>query len=130
MVDGQKMENKKIPTFVIRGIMTIVGFFILIFFISILATVVTIGASNGIHTGFVTALEYNSNLIWEANLVYFKSERESSQEDTYCVNDEDVKKSLEKAQRDKKEVTIYYENNFFMWKWQCNGGLSIIYKVE
>jgi len=110
--------------------MTIVGFFILIFFISILATVVTIGASNGIHTGFVTALEYNSNLIWEANLVYFKSERESSQEDTYCVNDEDVKKSLEKAQRDKKEVTIYYENNFFMWKWQCNGGLSIIYKVE
>ena len=88
------------------------------------------GASIGSHTGVVTAVEYNSNLIWGANIVYFKTVRESSQEDRYCVNDENVKNQLIEAQKNKKEVTIYFKNNFIMWKWDCNGGESIIYKVE
>ena len=90
----------------------------------------TLGAVIGSHTGVVTAVEYTSNIIWGANLVYFKTVRESSQEDVYCVNDENVKNQLFEAQKNKKEVTIYFKNDFIMWKWQCNGGGSIIYKVE
>ncbi len=89
-----------------------------------------LGASDGLHTGVVTAVEYNSNLIFGANIVYFKTVRESSQEDRYCVNDEGVRNQLIEAQKDKREVTIYFQNNFIMWKWQCNGGETIIYKVE
>ena len=89
-----------------------------------------LGSSNGLHTGVVTAVEYNSNLIFGANIVYFKTVRESSQEDRYCVNNENVKNQLIEAQKEKREVTINFQNNFLMWKWQCNGGETIIYKVE
>jgi hypothetical protein len=89
-----------------------------------------LGASLGVHTGVVTAVEYNSNIIWSANIVYFKTVRESSQEDRYCVNDEGIKNQLIEAQKNKTEVTIYFKNDFIMWKWQCNGGETIIYKVE
>jgi len=89
-----------------------------------------IGSSNGIHTGLVTAVEYNSNIIWGSHIVYFQTIRASSYENKYCVTDENVKNKLIKAQKEKKEITIYYNNNFVMWKWQCNGGESIIYKVE
>lgn len=78
----------------------------------------------------MTAVEYNSNLIWGLNIVYFQTIRASSQEDKYCVNDENVKNQLIKLQKDKKEITIYYKNNFALWKWECNGGESIIYKAE
>lgn len=89
-----------------------------------------IGASIGSHTGVVTAVEYNPNIIWGSNIVYFKTVRESSQEDKYCVSDEVVKNQLIEAQKNKKEITIYFKNNFFMWKWECNGGETIIYKIE
>ncbi len=88
------------------------------------------GATSGTHTGVVTAVEYNSNLIWDANLVYFKTVRESSQEDVYCVNDEKLKTKLIEYQKNKSEVTIYFENDFIMWKSDCNGGLSVIKAVE
>src|SRR3989338_5857330 len=69
------------------------------------------GATVGSHTGVVTAVEYNSNIIWGANLVYFKTVRESSQEYRYCVNDEGVKDQLIEAQKSKKDVTIYFKND-------------------
>ena len=89
-----------------------------------------LGSSIGIHTGVVTAVEYNSNILWGANIVYFKTTRESSQEDRYCVNDNNVKNQLIEASKNKKEVTAYFKNDFIMWKWDCNGGETIIYKVE
>lgn len=123
------MEQKKpaptIPKIVI--IFWIVGMGLLV---CILAFPASIGSTDGSHTGVVTAVEYNSNIIWGASLVYFKTVRESSQEDIYCVNDQSVKEQLMQAQKDKKEVTVYFKNNFLMWKWQCNGGQTIIYKVE
>ncbi len=90
----------------------------------------TIGASQGSHTGVVTAVERNSNLIWGSTIVYVKTLRDSSQEDRYCVNDQNLENQLVNLQKEKKEVTIYFKNEYFMWKWDCNGGESIIYKVE
>ena len=89
-----------------------------------------IGSTSGMHTGVVTAVEYNSNIIWDANLVYFKTNTESSQEDVYCVNDPNVKSQLQQDANSKKIVTIYYKNNFLFWKWDCNGGSTIIYNVK
>ena len=89
-----------------------------------------IGSTLGQHTGVVTAVEYNSNIIWGANLVYFKTNTESSQEDVYCVNDPNVKSQLQQYANNKQVVTIYYKNNFLFWKWECNGGSTIIYNVK
>ena len=101
-----------------------------ILIILILLMPVKIGASRGSHTGVVTAVEYNSNIVWGANVVYFKTTRESSQEDRYCVNDKAVREQLVDASKNKKEVTLHYQNDYFMWKWQCNGGETIIYRIE
>ncbi len=88
------------------------------------------GASEGVHRGVITAVEYNSNVIWPATIVYIKTSAESTQEDKYCVNDETVKNQLLDLSKTRKESVIYYKNNFVMWKSECNGGESIIYKVE
>jgi len=79
---------------------------------------------------FDTFLLNTSNLIWGSNLVYFKTSITSGQEDRYCVNDEAVKQQLVEFSRNHEEVTVYYSNDVIMWKWDCNGGDSIIYKVE
>ena len=86
------------------------------------------GATEGQHTGIVTAVEYNSNLIWGSNLVYFKSF--GSGEDVYCVNDELVEQQLIYYSKTHQEITIHYHNNRIMWKWVCNGGETIIYKID
>ena len=90
----------------------------------------SIGASHGKHTGTVTAIEYNSNIIWGANIVYFKSDAQSSQEDQYCVNDAGVKAQLEEFAKKKATVTISYDNPFITWRSNCNGGASIIVGVN
>lgn len=125
MVSKKGKKNKKKSKFVV-----VFWTILIIFFAYSLLFPGKAGASNGSHSGVVTAVEYNSNVIWGSNIVYFKTVRESSQEDRYCVNDETVKNQLVEAQKGKKDVTIYFKNNFIMWKWQCNGGESIIYKVE
>lgn len=90
----------------------------------------SIGSSVGQHTGIVTAVEHNSNLIWDANLVYFKTSDTSNQEDVYCVNDVNIIPQLRLYSENKTKVTIYFQNSFIFWKWDCNGGISIIEMVE
>ena len=89
-----------------------------------------VGESHGRHTGYITAVEYNGNIIWDAELVYFKTDAESSQEDIYCVNDPVLQEKLVELSKTKKLVNIEYENDFLMWAWECNGGASIITGVE
>ena len=55
----------------------------------------SIGSSSGQHTGIVTAVEHNSNIVFAANLVYFKTSTTSTQEDIYCVNDPSLRTQLE-----------------------------------
>jgi hypothetical protein len=88
-----------------------------------------IGSSNGEHTGYATAVEHNSNIVWASNIVYFKTDAMSSQEDRYCVNNQELKRQLEEYSRNKTHITVYFSNNYLMWKWNCNGGASIIYNA-
>lgn len=124
-----KKNNKRAIKISQKVFMWVIGL-IMALIISRSIFIGSIGSSAGTHTGIIIAVEHNSNLTWSSNLVYFNTERTFSQPDIYCVNDENVKNQLAEAQKGKKEVTIYYANDFIMWKWQCNGGETIIYKAE
>ena len=89
-----------------------------------------IGASQGQHTGYVTAVEFNDNMIWDSTIVYFKTDTQSTQEDKYCINTPNVKLLLEKVAKEKRQVTLHYRNDFWFWRSQCNGGGSIIEAIE
>ena len=89
-----------------------------------------IGGSSGIHTGIVTAIEFNDNILWDAVLVYFKTSEESTQEDIYCVNDLELKNKLENYAKTRELITISFENDFWFFSKDCNGGVSIITGVN
>jgi len=84
--------------------------------------------SKGTHTGIVTAVEDNWH-IWTTTLVYFKTNPMSSQENRYCVVDPVIKAKLQNYQLNQTRVTIFYENGFFVPKWVCNAGETIITDV-
>lgn len=112
------------------------GAFITLFFVGVFAFSISglflnnIGASDGQHNGVVTAVEFNKNILWDSTLVYFKTDAQSTQEDIYCVNDQNLKLKLEKYSNERTRVTIKYQNPFLLWRAQCNGGNSIIYDVQ
>ena len=84
--------------------------------------------SNGTHTGTVTATETNT-LFGKTMTAYFKTNIQSSQEDSYCVRDSQVFQQLKDAQEAQKTVTISFENPIFVFKNECWNGISIITKV-
>ena len=89
-----------------------------------------LGGSNGEHTGYVTAIEFNDNLLWDSTLVYFKTDTESTQEDIYCVNDASLKAQLKELASTKSQITIHYKNPFFFKRSECNGGSSVIVGIK
>lgn len=106
-------------------------FMILAFLIFGLGPIQSIGASKGIHTGYVIAVEYDSNVIWPSNLVYFSTNPiVRTNEEKYCVNDETVKTKLEEASMTQKKISVFFKNDYYLWKKECNGGMSIIYDIK
>ena len=108
------------------------GLFIFLFWVLVvfLALVISgVGKTQGQHTGYITSVEYESNIIWPADLVYFKTDTQSSQEDKYCIN-KDILTQAKEFAKNRQLVTIEYSNDFFMWKWDCNGGSTIITKIN
>ena len=111
-----------------------IGFFLCLFIISIICLVGGIflngvGGSAGEHTGIITAVEHNINLLWDADIIYFKSSDESTQEDIYCIDKGIIKLAKQKS-KNKEIVTIRFENNFWFWRADCNGGISIIKEIK
>lgn len=88
------------------------------------------GGADGYHSGYVTAIEDTKGIFFNPTIVYVKSSPQSTQEDKYCVNDPKVRSELEKFSEMRAPVTIHFRNDFFMMKWECNGGSSIIVGVE
>lgn len=83
--------------------------------------------TDGKHTGTITAIE-KSGLIFKTITVYFKSDAQSSQEDTYCLIDESLLPSLESYSINKSKVTISYNDYFINGYKYCgdeNGGIII-----
>lgn len=75
---------------------------------------------NGFHTGIVTAVETNG-IIFKTNRVYFKTNDESTQEDTYCVIGRQLKEELINKQRSKEIVTLHYDDYLFVGYSLCKG---------
>jgi len=116
--------NKKGQT---GAIITIVVIFALIcmlplFFINTIAIQITY---DGHHTGTVTAVETNG-MIWKTDRVYFKSDAQSSQEDVYCIIDDNIKRQLEEFAKKKATVTITYDDYLIKGWNYCDGELGII----
>jgi hypothetical protein len=84
---------------------------------------------NGEHTGFVTATE-KGGWPWQTYRAYIKTDAESTQEDTYCVLNQDVYQQLQSAQKERVVLTISHESKLIVPKWECNGESAIITAVN
>lgn len=64
----------------------------------------------GEHTGYITAVE-QGGVLFHNYRVYFKTDNSSSQEDTYCINDDNeaLAKQTRLAVMTKNPVRIQYE---------------------
>jgi len=86
--------------------------------------------SQGEHTGYISAVDYSKPFPgFKSNIVYFKTDPQSTQEDKYCVVDENVLKELKIAQKERQMVTISYENGWFIPNKICYDGTSVIKEV-
>ena len=65
--------------------------------------------ANGTHSGIVTAIE-QSGVFFKNYHVYFKTNSTSSQEDNYCVpqDQNDLINQLRDAQEKQKTITLHY----------------------
>jgi hypothetical protein len=81
--------------------------------------------SNGKHAGQITSIE-KEGLIWKTYTVYVKSDISSSQEDTYCVEDQGILPELYQASKDRAKITLLYRDEIIVAPWRCgsyNGGI-------
>ena len=81
------------------------------------------------HTGYVTAAEKNG-LIWKTGRVYVKTDLSSSQEDFYCVEDQELYNTLKEKAKNKEQVTLIYKAEFFVASWRCGNESAIITGVK
>lgn len=122
------MESKKGQDFI--ALLVFIGIIIFIIFCLLYALPIKFYKTleDGTHTGQVTAIE-KEGIIWKTYNVYFKSDAQSSQEDTYCVIDENVKNDLIKYQESKTTITIMFEDYFIVGYPLC-GETPIIVGVK
>lgn len=83
---------------------------------------------NGQHTGIVTAVDY-TGYIFKTYDVFFKTDPESTQEDIYCVIDQNIKNQLLEAQKNRELITIHYDSYWIVGYPLC-GGNTIITGIE
>lgn len=83
----------------------------------------------GEHTGYITAVERHG-VFFKTNTVYLKTDTQSSQEDAYCVIDDEVYAELQKLSSVKQHVNAYFFSWFAAGIANCAGEGDIIYKVE
>lgn len=81
------------------------------------------------HTGFITAVEKNG-LIWKTGRAYVKTDLSSSQEDYYCVENQELYNSLREKAKNKEQVTLVYKAEIVVAPWRCGNELGIITGVK
>jgi hypothetical protein len=83
---------------------------------------------NGEQTGYVSAVE-KTGLFWKTGRVYIKPTLESTQEDVYCVVDEEVFNKLKEVSVNKTSVTVKHKSFFSAGSMNCEGETAIIVEV-
>ena len=85
----------------------------------------------GQHTGYITAIEQDG-MFWKPYIIYFKTDKASTQEDKYCVVDNSTLiVKMKEYQSNQTKVTIKYKNEAVIAPWRCNAEncTSIIYET-
>ena len=93
-----------------------------------------INTGSGHHVGYVSAVE-TEGTIWPTGKVYFKTDSQSSQEDTYCVdalapNYEELMGQLRAAANNRTRVEISYHSEAFTSPRRCGGSNTIVDSVR
>ncbi len=83
----------------------------------------------GEHKGFITAVD-TSGIFFKTTQVYFKTNTQSSQEDSYCASNGDVISQLKNAQETNQNVTITYTRSFLTPFWVCGSENEVINAIK
>lgn len=75
---------------------------------------------NAEHNGQVTAVELNG-VVWPTWSVYVKTDISSSQEDQYCVEDQNLIPLMKNLSDSRAKVTFFYRDEFIIAPWRCSG---------
>lgn len=84
---------------------------------------------DGEHVGIVTAVERHG-LVFKTWTAYVKTDAQSSQEDRYCVVDEQVVERLKNAATDGRKVKLGYMSWFSAGVTDCSGEGDVISSVN
>lgn len=95
---------------------------------------------SGSSVGYIETIDTNNGLIFKDNEVYIKTNLQSSVEDLYCVEDQEILKNLQALKDSGDKVKIYYNSELITWPSRChnlkgndkniNGYIAFIYKVD
>lgn len=108
-------------------ILIIVGFIVGIYGLCVIIYSLSfpINKVKGEHNVIITAVEKTP----VNTKIYAKTEGESSQEDVYCVRNDDMPDSiyenLQSLVRSKKNIILQYDQEYRFWLWQCGDVVSI-----
>ncbi len=105
-------------------VLVIIGFPI---FASIFGIHYETGSGN--HSGYITAVQ-KQGLIFKTWRAYVKTDLSSSQEDTYCVENEETAKKLEVMAENKEKGTFQYKSYLASGVTLCDNEGDIIYGVK
>lgn len=83
----------------------------------------------GEHTGYVTAVQ-KQGIIYKTGRAYVKTDIQSSQEDLYCIVDEEVYTRLQEVSKTKKQVSLKYFSWFSAGVKNCENEGDVIYDFE
>lgn len=90
---------------------------------------IPIQTSEGEHTGFITAAQ-KQGIIFKTGRAYVKTDLASSQEDVYCVKDNEVLKALQEKAKTRERVTVKYRGDLVNGLTQCGEEGEFIYQVQ
>lgn len=83
---------------------------------------------DGVQVGYISAVE-NNGVFFKTYTAYVKPTLESTQEDMYCVIDEDIIEKLILASEKKQNVKVGYYSLFSAGMKKCGGEGAIISEV-
>ena len=111
---------------VIVGCMALVA---LLFCFIVVFTGLHYETSSGNHSGYITAVQ-KQGLIFKTWRAYVKTDLSSSQEDRYCVENEETAKKLEVMAENNEKGTFQYKQYFSPGITLCSGEVDIIYGIK
>ena len=91
---------------------------------TILATLLLIfltgcwNTGKGLHVGYITAVE-TEGIIWQTGNAYIKTNYESTQEDIYCITNQQVYEQLRTFAEQKNNVQLNFHNELMTAPWRC-----------